>query len=281
MRVTEALSKDMGRAFSRMDPDDLQRLGLAIGEVVEVVGKRTTVCRAMPAYKEQRGQSRVQIDGLSRENAGATLEEVVEVRKVVTRPAERVVLGPISITPAERDLKYIGSLLDGLPVLAGGRLRATLFGSRWADFKVETTTPRGPVVIHPTTQLVIGKSAGEETRRSLSYEDIGGLKRELQRVREMIELPLRYPEVVERLGIDAPKGVLLHGPPGCGKTLIARAIAHETEAHFLHVNGPEVIDKWYGASEAHLRSFFEEARKHAPAIIFIDEIYAIAPKREE
>ena len=280
MRVTEALSKDMGRAFARMDPDDLQRLGLAIGEIVEVVGKRTTVCRAMPAYKEQRGQSRVQIDGLSRENAGATLDEVVEVRKVATRPAERVVLAPVSITPADRDMKYIGSLLDGLPVLAGGRLRATLFGSRWADFKVETTTPRGPVVINPTTQLVIGKAAGEETRRSLSYEDIGGLKREMQRVREMIELPLRYPEVFERLGIDAPKGVLLHGPPGCGKTLIARAIAHETEAAFFSVNGPEVIHKFYGESEAHLRKIFEEAARKAPSIVFLDEIDAIAPRRE-
>jgi transitional endoplasmic reticulum ATPase len=167
----------MGRAFARMDPEDLQRLGLAIGEIVEVVGKRTTVCRAMPAYKEQRGQSRIQIDGLSRENAGATLDEVVQVRKVASRPADRVVLAPVTITPAERDMKYIGSLLDGLPVLAGGRLRATLFGSRWADFKVESTTPRGPVVINPTTQLVIGKAAGEETRRSLSYEDIGGLRR--------------------------------------------------------------------------------------------------------
>lgn len=281
LRVTEALSKDVGRAFARMDPEDLQRLGLAIGEVVEVAGKRTTVCKAMPAYKEQRGQSRIQIDGLARENAGAALDEVVQVRKVASRPADRVALAPTTITPADRDLKYIGSLLDGLPVLEGGRVRATLFGSRWADFKVESTVPRGPVVINPTTQLVIGTAAGEEGRRSLSYEDIGGLKRELVRVREMIELPLRYPEVFERLGVEAPKGVLLHGPPGCGKTLIARAIAHETEAEFFSVNGPEIIHKFYGESEAHLRKIFEEATRKAPSIIFLDEIDAIAPRREQ
>ncbi len=281
LRVTEALAKDMGRAFARLDPEDLQRLGLAIGEIVEVAGKRTTVCKAMPAYKEQRGQSRIQIDGLARENAGAALDEMVQVHKVTSRPAERVVLAPATITPADRDLKYIGSLLDGLPVLAGGRVRATLFGSRWADFRVESTVPRGPVVINPTTQLMIGATAGEETRRSLSYEDIGGLKRELQRVREMIELPLRHPEVFERLGIEAPKGVLLHGPPGCGKTLIARAIAHETEAAFFSVNGPEIIHKFYGESEAHLRKIFEEAARKAPSIVFLDEIDAIAPRREQ
>ncbi len=281
LRVTEALGKDMGRALARMDPEDLQRLGAAIGEIVEVMGKRTTVCKAMPAYKEQRGQSRVQIDGLVRENAGAAVDEVVQVRKVASRAADRVVLTPTTITPADRDLKYIGSLLDGLPVLEGGRVRATLFGSRWAEFKVESTVPKGPVIINPTTHLVIGKTAGEEPRRSLSYEDIGGLKRELQRVREMIELPLRYPEVFERLGIDAPRGVLLHGPPGCGKTLIARAIAHETEAEFFSVNGPEIIHKFYGESEAHLRKIFEEAARKGPSIIFLDEIDAIAPRREQ
>ncbi|MBI1881282.1 MAG: CDC48 family AAA ATPase, partial [Chloroflexi bacterium] len=141
--------------------------------------------------------------------------------------------------------------------------------------------PTGPVLIGPaTTVRIIDDGAGQE-RGAITYEDIGGLRREVRRIREMIELPLRYPEVFERLGIDPPKGVLLYGPPGSGKTLIARAVAHETSAHFLHVNGPEIIDKWYGASEAHLRGFFEEARRHAPAIIFIDEIDAIAPKREE
>ena len=281
LRVGEGLAKDMGRAFARMDPDDLQRLGVSIGEIVEVTGKRATVCKAMPAYKEHRGHARIQIDGLSRENAGAALNEVVRVQKVPSRPATRVVLTPTTIQPTDRDLKYIGSLLDGLPVLVNSRVRATLFGSRWANFTVESTVPKGPVVINPTTELVVGKATGEETRRSLSYEDVGGLRRELHRIREMIELPLRYPEVFDRLGIDAPKGVLLHGPPGCGKTLIARAIAHETEATFLSVNGPEIIHKFYGESEAHLRKIFEEAARKAPSIVFLDEIDAIAPRREQ
>ena len=281
LKVTEALSKDVGRAFARMGPEDLEKLQVAIGDIVEISGKRKTVCKAMPAYKEIRGQSRIQLDGLIRENARAGLDEFVQVSKIVSKPAEKVMLAPLTITPADRDLKYIGSLLDGLPVVEGDRIRATLFGSRSADFRVESTTPRGPVLINPTTQLMIGKVREEEASRVLSYEDIGGLKPQLQRIREMIELPLRYPEVFKRLGIDAPKGVLLLGPPGCGKTLIARAIAHETEANFFSVNGPEVIHKFYGESEAHLRKIFEDATLKGPSIVFLDEIDAIAPIREK
>jgi len=282
LKVTEALAKDVGRAFARMGPEDLERLQVAIGDTVEVAGKRQTVCKAMPAYKEVRDQARVQLDGLTRENAGAGLDEFVQVRKIPVRPAQRLTLTPLTITPGARDLNYIGSLLDGLPAQNGDRIRATLFGSRWADFKVESTTPPGPVLINPTTELVIGKAGTQEnTRANHSYEDIGGLKPQMQRIREMIELPLRYPEAFERLGIDAPKGVLLHGPPGCGKTLIARAIAHETEANFFSVSGPEIIHKFYGESEAHLRKIFEEASRKGPSIIFLDEIDAIAPPREK
>jgi transitional endoplasmic reticulum ATPase len=282
LKVTEALNKDVGRAYARMGPEDLERLQLAIGDIVEVTGKRATACKAMPVYRDLRGQSRIQLDGIVRENAGTGLDDSVQVRKVLCRPAEQVVLAPINITPSERDLGYIGSLLDGLAVLEGNRIRATLFGSRWADFKVESTAPKGPVLITPATRLQVGKprQQGEAIADTTSYEDVGGLKPQLQRIREMIELPLRYPEVFERLGIDAPKGVLLHGPPGCGKTLIARAIAHETDANFYSVSGPEVIHKFYGESEAHLRKIFEEASSKAPSIIFLDEIDAIAPKRE-
>ncbi|MGA2959922.1 MAG: CDC48 family AAA ATPase [Thermodesulfobacteriota bacterium] len=281
LRVTEALSKDVGRSFARMGPEDLAKLNVAIGDIVEIWGKRKTVAKAMPAYKELRSQSRIQLDGLTRENAGSGLDEFVGVQKINVRPAERVVLAPVNMTPAERDLKYIGSLLDGLPVVEGDCVRANLFGSRSANFKVETTAPKGPVIINPTTQLVIGKVQQEEVGRRLSYEDIGGLKPQLQRIREMIELPLRYPEVFEKLGIDAPKGVLLYGPPGCGKTLIARAIAHETEANFFSVSGPEIIHKFYGESEAHLRKIFEEASRKGPSIVFLDEIDAIAPRRDQ
>lgn len=280
LKVTEALSKDVGRAIARMGPEDLEKLGAAVGDTVEIVGKRQTVCRAMPAYKELRGQSRVQLDGLTRENAGAGIDEFIIIRKVSCAPAEKVVLSPAGVTLSDRDLKYIGGLLDGLSVVQGDRIRATLFGSRSAAFKVESTVPKGAVIINPITQLMIGKAEEQAVAGAISYEDIGGLKSQLQRIREMIELPLRYPEIFGRLGIDAPKGVLLHGPPGCGKTLIARAIAHETEANFFSVSGPEVIHKFYGESEAHLRKIFDEASRKGPSIIFLDEIDAIAPKRE-
>jgi len=287
-KVTEALPKDLGRGLARLDPADLTRLGVGVGDVLIVLGKRSTVVKAMPSYKEHRGQSRVQVDGVTRENAGAALDQTVEVMKANARAAQRVVLEPLGILPGERDLKYIGSLFDGLPVISGDRVRAQLFGNRSADFKVASTTPSGAVVMNPTTELDVvrsrrGKPAPEserESARPLSYEDIGGLKRELHRIREIVELPLRYPEVFERLGIDPPKGVLLHGPPGCGKTLIARAVAHETDARFFAINGPEIIHKFYGESEAHLRKIFEEAARQAPSIIFLDEIDAIAPPRE-
>ena len=281
LKVTEALSKDVGRAFARMGPEDMEKLQASVGDIIEVTGKRRTICKVMPAYKEVRGQNRIQLDGLTRENAGVAIDESVSVHKTECQPAKRVVITPLNVIPADRDLKYIGSLMDGLPVLEGNRIRATLFGSRSADFKVESTVPQGAVLINPTTELVIGKTQEEESIRRVSYEDIGGLKPQLQRIREMIELPLRYPEVFKQLGIDAPKGVLLHGPPGCGKTLIARTIAHETEANFFSVSGPEVVHKFYGESEAHLRKIFDEAAKKAPSIVFLDEIDAIAPKREK
>ncbi len=281
LKVTEAINKDVGRAIARMGPEDIEKLKLAIGDTVEVEGKHKTVCKTMPAYKELRGQSRVQLDGLTRENARIGLDEFVLIRKVSAREAQSVTLAPLTITPGPRDLEYIGSLVDGLPVIEGDRIRVTLFASRWADFKVEKTTPKGPVLIHPTTVLVIGKPKEIEVARSVSYEDIGGLKPQLHRVREMIELPLKYPEMFERLGIDAPSGVLLYGPPGSGKTLIARAIAHETEANFFSVSGPEIIHKFYGESEAHLRKIFDEASRKGPSIVFLDEIDAIAPRREQ
>ncbi len=282
LKVTEAIGKDVGRALARIGPEDLERLQAAIGDTVEVAGKRATVCKVMPAYKELRGQSRIQLDGLTRENAGAALDELVQVRKITVRPAQHIALSPLTTAPDGRDLKYIGSLLDGLPVQAGDRIRAVLFGSRSADFKVESTTPRGPVLINPTTELTVGKTEVKERARvAVPYEDIGGLKPQMHRIREMIELPLRYPEVFERLGIGAPKGVLLHGPPGCGKTLIARAIAHEADARFFAVSGPEIIHKFYGESEAHLRKVFEDAARQGPSIIFLDEIDAIAPRREQ
>ena len=281
LKVAEALKKDAGRGLARIDPADIEKMQAHIGDIIEIAGKKRTVAKVMPAFKEERGMNKIQIDGMTRGNAHISLDEKVNVKIITWRPADNVVLTPISSTNLERDIKYIGGLLDGLPVITGDRIRATLFGSRFTDFLVESTTPKGAVVINPTTILKINeKKPGTAERLKFSYEDIGGLGHEIQRIREMIELPLKHPEVFERLGIDAPKGVLLYGPPGCGKTLIARAVANETDAYFITINGPEIIHKFYGESEARLRGIFDDAKKHAPSIIFLDEIDAIAPKRE-
>jgi transitional endoplasmic reticulum ATPase len=285
LRVAEAKPRDVGRGIARIDPEDLERIGAEVGDIIQIEGKRKTVAKVMPTYPEDRGRSLIQIDGLLRGNAQVSLDEKVAVQKTSFLPADKVVLSPLTLVRSisrERDTRYIGTLLDGLAVVEGDTIRANLFGTRSQDFTVVGTVPKGVVVVHPRAKIEV-REKGEVRAKGfkVSYEDIGGLGRELQRVREMIELPLKYPQIFERLGIDPPKGVLLHGPPGCGKTLIARAVANETAAYFTHITGPEIMGKFYGESEARLRSVFEEAKTNAPAILFIDEIDAIAPKREE
>jgi transitional endoplasmic reticulum ATPase len=286
LKVTEALSKDTGRGYARIDPLDMVKLNLSVGDVVKISGvKGSGIAKLMPTYPDLRGKGLVQLDGLTRRNAQLSLDEKSVITRITCKHAEKIVLIPTTITPNPRDLDYIGSLLDGLPVKKGDLLRAHLFGSRSAEFKVESTTPEGAVLITPLTTLVIGKAKNSQnenkTAQRFSYEDVGGLKGQVRRIREMIELPLKYPEVFERLGIDAPKGVLLTGPPGCGKTLIARIIAQETDAQFFTISGPEIVHKFYGESEAHLRKIFEEAGSKGPSIIFLDEIDSIAPHRDK
>ncbi|MGD8779221.1 MAG: CDC48 family AAA ATPase [Ignavibacteria bacterium] len=286
LKVKEAIAKDVGRAIARIDPEDIREMGLEVGEIIEIEGKRKTPAKVMPCYNNERGKKIIQMDGILRENSQIGLDEKVKIHKIDYKFADQIKLLPLNI-PATihrkgEDTKYIGSLLEGLPLTIGDRVRARLFGSRTFDFKVLDTSPVGVVTISPTTQIIMElktKSAPAEVK--LSYEDIGGLHSQVRKIREMIELPLKYPEVFGRLGIDAPKGVFLYGPPGTGKTLIARAVANETDAYFVHISGPEIMGKFYGESEARLRSVFENAQKNAPAIIFIDEIDAIAPKREE
>jgi len=285
LRVSEALAKDVGRGIARIDPKDMAEMHAEVGDIIQVLGKRPAVAKVMPAYMEDRGNQIIQIDGIIRENAQIGLGEKVQAEKVDYKTATNVVLAPIapsSTFAREKDSGYIGRLLEGLAVTSGDKVRVTLFGTRYQEFSVVDTSPKGAVTIHPTTLIKMkGERVGEKEDVGITYEDIGGLHREIHKIREMIELPLKYPEVFDRLGIEAPKGVLLHGPPGCGKTLIARAVANETDAHFYHISGPEVIHKFYGESEAHLRALFEKAREQAPAIIFLDEIDAIASKREE
>jgi len=286
LKVQEALTKDVGRVIARVDPEDMKGIDAEVGDIIQISGKRKTVAKVMPAYVEDRGKKIIQIDGITRENGKVSLDEKVSIQKTSYKPASKIVLSPLSFVGPlgkDKDTKYIGRLLEGIPLVEGDRVRATLFGTRSQDFTVlEAFPPKEVVLIQPTTSIRIkSEEAVEEKGVKISYEDIGGLHKEIQRIREMIELPLKYPQIFQRLGIDAPKGVLLHGPPGCGKTLIARAVVNETDAYFVHISGPEIMGKFYGESEARLRAVFEEGSANAPSIVFIDEIDAIAPKREE
>ncbi len=285
LKVKEALVKDVGRAIARMDPIDMKAMGLEPGDIVMIEGKRKTPVKVMPCFAEDRGKQILQIDGITRENSQAGIDEKIRIEKTTCKAAIKIRLQPDTAIGSQyksNDTRYIGSLIDGLPVSKDDKVRANLFGSRSVDYIVVDTNPSGVVLVNSNTKLDLNLPKQSEKKSSrVSYEDIGGLGNQVQRIREMIELPLKYPEVFERLGIDPPKGVFLYGPPGTGKTLIVRAVANETDAYFLHISGPEIMGKFYGESEERLRKVFADAQAHAPAIIFIDEIDAIAPKRED
>lgn len=285
LKVAEALGKDAGRGLARLDPTDMEKLELQVGDVIAIQGKRRTVAKVLPAFREARGQGLIQIDGIVRANVGVSLDERVEISPHASQTATRVVLAPVNGSPfrgKDTDLAYVGRLLEGMPVVTGDRVRALLFGSRAQDFTVVSTTPAQVVILQPTTQIRIQEAKkGQGKADRIAYEDIGGLGGTVQKIREMVELPLRYPQIFDALGIDPPKGVLLHGPPGTGKTLLARAVADETEAYFTYLSGPEVMGRFYGESEAKLRAVFEDAQRHTPSILFIDELDSIAPKRED
>jgi transitional endoplasmic reticulum ATPase len=281
LKVAEGRPQDAGRSLARLDPADMARLSAAAGTIVQIEGKRTAAAKVMPAFRDLRGRQLVQIDGVTRSNAGTVIGEKVTLTVVDPPSAQRVVLAPEG-TQGSRQMgaEHVGRALADIPVVAGDRVRVTAFGSRFQEFRVLDTVPKGVVVIRADTLIRLEPAGAQPTAGRISYEDIGGLGSAIQHVREMIELPLRYPQVFGHLGIDAPKGVLLHGPPGCGKTLLARAVASETDASFLSVSGPEIINRLYGESEARLRQVFDQARKESPSILFLDEIDSIAPKRE-
>lgn len=285
--LKEANPKDVGRGIVRIDPKDMEKVSAEVGDIVEIIGKRTSAVKLMPAYVENRGKKSVYADGIIRENIQCSIDDKIKIRSCESKQANSVILKPLfkSSLYLPKDSRYVVKLFEGVPVIEGDKIRTNLIGSLGRDFEVVSTVPKGVVVIHPDTKVTIEDEttakAPVTVRQKITYEDVGGLHKEIQRIREMVELPLKHPKIFEALGIQPPKGVLLYGPPGTGKTLIARAVASETDAHFIKINGPEIIHKFYGESEAKLRGIFEEASKRAPCIIFLDEIDAIAPKRAE
>jgi transitional endoplasmic reticulum ATPase len=285
LKVSEALVEDVGKGLARLDPEDIKAVSGVLGDLIEISGEKKTVARITGTFPESYGKKLIQIDGITRANSKANLGEVVHVKKIPRKTATTVLVSPLDFTnilPEESELEQFAKVLQGLPVIAGDKINVPFLAGKERLFRVEATSPTGGVIINQKTKFLLKKpDFSMEAPSHVSYENVGGLENELRLIREMVELPLRYAEAFERLGIEAPKGVLLYGPPGTGKTLIARAIASETKLHFIRVNGPEIIHKFYGESEARLREIFEEATRKAPSIIFIDEIDAIAPKRAE
>lgn len=284
LRVAESHHRDVGRDIARIEREKMELLGLVSGDYLEIVGKDTTYAIVWPAYPEDRGNDLIRIDGNIRNNAGTSLDDKVKIKKAEAKEAKRVTLAPTQAIRLVGGAQYIHRLLEGRPISKAQQIRVETV-SNPLNFVVLSTTPTGPVFVGKSTIINLKDEIVDESKLKGSpkttYEDIGGLRREIELVREMIELPLRHPELFQKLGIDPPKGVLLHGPPGTGKTLIAKAVANETDANFVSISGPEIMSKYYGESEKHLRDMFDEAEKNAPTIIFIDEIDSIAPKRGE
>lgn len=284
LRVVQAKSGDDGRGIARIDPALMRILDLNQGDIAMIEGTRSTAVIVYNGYPEDENRGIIRIDGVTRKNAGVGLDEKVAIRKIVPKPATKLSLAPTQPLKIMGGEAYLAQVLEGRPIVKGDLVEVTIMGRKF-DLVVQGFQPAGEAAtIQNFTEIKISeKPAKEEIAKGpkVAYEDIGGLKEEVDKVREMIELPLRHPELFEKLGVEAPKGVLLHGPPGTGKTLLAKAVASETSANFTSIGGPEIMSKFYGESEERLREIFKEAAENAPSIIFIDEIDSIAPKRDE
>lgn len=312
LKVAEAVQDDVNKGIVRIDAGYMREIGVRPGDIIEIEGERKTVAIVDRAYPGDIGLNIVRMDGIARRNAKTGIGEIIKARKTEVKEAKKIVIAPArkglivraSTSTFKQGLLGRAVVKGDIVSLGGARQRRTTmesspffedifnileeemggFGFGDLKFVVAETTPKEAVIISEVTDVILNPEAveiEEEAVPEVSYEDIGGLQEEIKKIREMVELPLKHPEIFERLGIEAPKGVLLHGPPGTGKTLLAKAVANETNSHFIVINGPEIMSKYYGQSEENIRKKFEEAEQHAPSIIFIDEIDAIAPKREE
>ncbi|NLA39151.1 MAG: CDC48 family AAA ATPase [Methanomicrobiales archaeon] len=284
--IKEAAHEDAGRGIARLSTDAMKALDLVSGDVIEVAGRQKAATLVWQGFPQDTGRAVLRIDGSTRSNVGAGIDDKVRIRKTEAGYAKKVTIQPTQPIRLVGGEQYLGRLLRGRPVTEGQHIRVSILGNP-LTFAIARVTPKGIAIVTDSTEIELKETPYEpekgrrEAATDVHYEDIGGLDRELQLVREMIELPLRHPELFERLGIEPPKGVLLYGPPGTGKTLIAKAVANEVDAHFITLSGPEIMSKYYGESEERLREVFEEAQENAPSIVFIDEIDSIAPKREE
>jgi transitional endoplasmic reticulum ATPase len=281
--VAEAYREDIGRGIVRLSKSIMKELGLESGQAILIKGEKETCATVLRARPEDEGLNLIRMDATTRKNAGVSLGDTVKVKKVEEKEAKNVVIAPTEEVRFSGDpSEYFKQLLLDRVVMQGDKFSINIWGTK-LYFVVTRTNPKGVVRITPRTNLIVSEKPAKDVSKvpKVSYEDIGGLKEEIEKIREMVELPLKYPELFEKLGVSPPKGVLLYGPPGTGKTLLAKAVANEADANFYVINGPEIMSKYYGESEENLRKIFEEAEKNAPSIIFIDEIDAIAPKRDE
>ena len=283
LRVAEAKHRDVGKRRARIDSHHMEYLGILAGEVIEISGKHSTAVTAWPADEEEKETDIIRIDGQTRKNAGAGLNDLLNVKKIDCRQAKSVTLMPLgnsNITVDKEFCDFVKNRLKGYPLNEGDEISVVILGNQM-DFSVQRVIPKVVSRIEQSTRLTIMADITSDRKPRVTYEEIGGMKEQIKRLREIVELPMRHPEVFARLGIEPHSGILMYGSPGCGKTLIAKALASESEANFFIINGPEIMNKYYGETEARLRDIFKEARESAPSIIFIDEIDAIAPKREE
>jgi len=282
MRIGEAKQRDVGKKRARIGPEAMDFLKVTPGDVIEVMGSRSSCVVVWPVDEDEKFPDIIRVDGQTRKNVGASLNDIVKIRKVASKIAKIISLTPVndSVTVDKEFTDFVKNRLKGLPITHGDEISVMILGNSM-DFKITKTTPKGVVKIDRTTILKISAETAVDRKVRVTYEEVGGLREQVKAMREIVELPLRHPELFTRLGVEPHSGILLYGPPGCGKTLLAKVLASESEANMFLINGPEIMNKYYGETEAKIREIFKEAKDNSPSIIFIDEIDAIAPKREE